>query len=503
MKNTSIPLQYFIIFSFSLFLYSIFFVGFYGSDDLQYASGIRFFAGLSGGEITNIGSLRFTLVLPAAVFAKIGGAVQWAFISQLIYFLILALLIKYILHKTESALISTLGTLSCLSAPIVSIFSPSLLPDTILTTYILLHAILLEKSINNKFNIFICGVILGLIYSSKEASMIYMLPWWAYLLYKFLEKGWKEFFLNGVLYASGFMAVFSIDTLIQFYATDAILPRLSGGLDAAQKARAFMDRQGYLPNDRLRFALNRLDKGYSFIHLIIITPILIAIALSRGIKNIRFEIAIYASGIWIFIYNTFGSISFSEYIGVPIQSRYYMPSQTLLLISAIMLISKVLSGSLGKIFISMGLIILTVVHIIFALPVAGKIYGASNYRLTAAAVEKATGINKSPIFFSKNIFARTRYGTMDAVKPWPENEQDLSDCRYWLLTDDAGEISEIKRGKADTEFNIYPVTSPRSRMASIAQMYGLGPIFPEKVSNFQLIYVDRCKETKKLNQERF
>ncbi|SFQ52277.1 glycosyltransferase family 39 protein [Nitratireductor indicus] len=504
MKNRLVNFQYAIIFIFSIFLYSIFFVGFYGSDDLQYASGIRFFAGLNGGEITNIGSLRFPLVLPGAVFAKLGGAVQWAFVSQLLYFLILSFIIYFIIKKNTNVNISTAGAMSCISIPAVSIFSPSLLPDSIISIFILIHALTFEKSINNKFHIFLSGIVLGFIYSSKEASMLYIIPWWIYFLIYFSRNGWVEFFLKGSLYASGFTLIFLTDALIQFYATGAVLPRLYGGLDAAQNARAFMERQGYLPIDRLRFALSQLNKGYSFIFLMIIPPILAASTLRKrpvNFQDIRFEIILYSAGIWIFLYNTFGTISFSEYIGVPIQTRYYIPSYIFLLISTIILLSKTFTGSIANTSISISLICLTSMHLFSAIPVAGQIYGASNYRLTAAAVEKAKGIDMSPIFFSKDIFARTRYGTMEAVKQWPGNEHFPSDCRYWLLSSDANEISRIKGDQPDAEIAVYPVTSPRSRVAFITQMYGLGPIFPEKVSNLQLMHVNKCKETNS-DQER-
>ena len=314
-KNTAQILT--LILVFGLLLRLLFFIGVTSGDDLGY---YQFAYELTQGKFNpaaDYHSVRIGLIYPTALFYKLFGINEFTSnLLPLITSISFILLIFYLGREMFDERTGLIAAFLLSFFPLHVFYSTVLFPDLPSAFFVGLGVFLFFKAEHKKLNInyLACGVCIGIAYLMKELSVLIFIFFVIHILYTKSSK--KEH----ILILLGFLIIFSIETTYYTIMTSNPLYRYEvANLQQAYITKTF--HYNYLAN-----LPSRLFLHYPYILLTEIgkffyVPILFSIVYLTLKKNKK----ILPSLFWIvpiFIYLNFGSSSLTEYIPLPVGTRY-------------------------------------------------------------------------------------------------------------------------------------------------------------------------------------
>lgn len=309
----------------SAMLGGYYYIGPFGSDDLQYVQ-------LVAGGAPALGTGRF------AISGYYWLLANWLGIQQAAYsFFLFGAAIgiaTYLLSKRfVPEHVAMLSGLLAAFNPLTFYYSAAILPDNPLGLFYVIHV--------GTFAIYawgrggcacaaLSGAMLAACYATKEASMVFAAP--TALVGAWLLATRRASILRGVVvFVVAFVAVIAVDIFASWLLLGDPVFRLtySVGHDVVGHARKYMDSQGVLPWERLAYVV---DRSLAFIPKSVLLLNAVAIVamplLAWRHRRDLLAPAIYASvsAFVVVAYLTWGTISLKDYVGVPLQVRYYLPA---------------------------------------------------------------------------------------------------------------------------------------------------------------------------------
>lgn len=402
-----------------------FFAGLYGSDDLQYVAGAY---GLGGQvpDYATIGGGRYTITAPLRFFLiASSGDLQIAVLGFTLMYIAGACVVCCLVSRVASKSTALLSGILVVSNPLLFIYSGAVLPDNVLAILYACAALVLARwgvgydTRLVRFGLLVLvGGAAGLSYITKEASVVFMLPLCVYAAYFSIRRGGGAEFVMTVSFGLlGFGLVLLGDMALSSYTFGHPFARLAyaSELNLVDGVRKFMDRQGTYPWERLSTVWDQFWTTWPAVVLYLVgAGYLVAVrgSLVNFFRSVDGVIAVSAA--WTFAYLTWGSVSLREYIGVPLQERYFAPCAVLLCVlfarALVELYERHFSGRTRLACITV--VLLVGWQVLWPLDRAGDIYRAAEHRELRTAVASQRLLSPEvPIFVDHYFNMRgARYG---------------------------------------------------------------------------------------------
>ena len=409
-----------------------YFTGLYGSDDLQYVAGAL---GLGGSvpEYATLGGGRYTVTAPLRLFLSLaGGDLQLAVAGFTLLYIASAFVVYALVASFAGRRVAAIAGVLVIANPLLFIYSGAVLPDNILAASFTCSVLLLARwcygadTERAKAKLLVLvGVSAGLCYVTKEASLVFLLPLCVYTAYSAnRDGGWWRLGASVALGLAGFVIVLAMDMAISTYTFGHPFARLAyaSELDLVDGLRSFMDRQGTYPWERLKTVWDQIWSSWPGVVIYLAAAVYLAVIRGSFASFVRSADGVVAlSAAWTFAYLTWGSVSLREYIGVPIQERYFAPVAVLLCVllarAAGELHKRHSGGSSWPAVV--GLALLVGWQVTWPLERAGNIYRAVEHReLSALVVAQKLSSPSVPIFVDRYFYLRgARYGHLPIAGP--------------------------------------------------------------------------------------
>jgi hypothetical protein len=397
----------------------LFFTGLYCSDDINYTKMARFLAGVFRYR-DDIGKFdtyfRMAMIFPYGMFLKMFPNIKLYFtpIYFSIVFTAICLSVYYITYQWTGRYYALVASILTITNPLLFIYSGAVLPDNPISLMLLwsvffwgcyLKSSIEEtKKINVKKMLLLvaAGFLAIMVYTMKEVLLCFFLPLSVLTIIKVRKMTIRNIAITAAFLISGVLLGLIIDCLLSFIYFGRPLARLEAILqdeELMNSFKAFMAQQGKTFFQRLAYALYKIDEEWKFFPYYwgpVFAGIIIHV-LAKFKKNQLHFIAVVSTAAFIFLFNTFASVSLKEYIGIPIQARYYAPMTPLLMVGLTMALKIMYEFIIGTGLIKIGgifgflpaiskVIVLVLVVLVAFIQVdhnllnAGNIYRASDYR---------------------------------------------------------------------------------------------------------------------------
>lgn len=421
---------------FSSLVGTYYFTGLYASDDMQYVTGAQALLGHSAIGPT-LGGTRLTMSIPLALFIGVTGSAQIAAAGFIVFYVALVLLTYWTGRQASGYRCGIIAGWLVACCPLLFFYAGAILPDNILALAYLFHlgAIARLVQMTNEGHIahykrkayvmaFCAGLSFGLCYATKEASIAFFIPSVIYAAI-FLKRAGQKIAYRLVAAATiGCILVVSADALINWaeFGDPIIRLTLMKSRDTIGDARKFMAYQGYYPLDRFGTLYAVVSKIWAHAWLFLTIAIVSACYLTIKSKTFFTGAHVFFCGaLSALVYMAVGPIGLHEYIGVPIQARYYAPvAPPLCLVIAIACsyVSREGRNVLGLLVSSCIVVLLCFVQVLSPAPSAGKMYGSAFVQstLNATSLIKSRYAN-AEIYSDPYISRVTVYGLPIALKP--------------------------------------------------------------------------------------
>lgn len=334
-----------------------FFTGYYASDDREYL-----YAGqallnadvIADGE--SVGYLRLTMSSWIALLLKLGADIQLVAASFLVFHQLLNVAVFFIGRWIGGNSVGLLAAYLLGTAPLTVYFSTMILPDAMLSVLMLVAIALFQLAYTRSqsgamrvVTLAASGLLIGLGYLTKESALI-LLPFcavaWLIAEFRNLRPAalWAQrhdAVLRGVAFVAGFAAVFGIEFAFYWYMSGEPVFRLGWAvteLDPGTKAH--LARYGFDP-------LERWQHISRFLLETNMVPLWLGCFLAGGFVLypiiVRRYWILYAAPLWIFLYQTWGSLQLRAYVPPSIKDRYYIPVLAFAVVIAIAALWKIVS----------------------------------------------------------------------------------------------------------------------------------------------------------------
>ena len=308
-----------------------FYTGYYASDDMSYLGSVMTIA--QGGQITpDLASARLAVVLPAsAVYYLTNGSLFLTIFSFTFYHLGLVCacyILGQVAHNKDTGAIAALIAACC---PLSYVFAGAALPDVALAMWVGLWAAAVvygaritgNVAISNvrRYRVWIlAGLLNGIAYSVKESGLILAVPAALAMICSTPKNYRHQVFLVGICYSIGISVVLGIELVLLYAISGQWIFRL-GIVTTEQHASILKELAAASGPVYLRFA-----KAY---HLVV--PFIGKIGLIAASISVLLYCALRKSlpflaylVIWVVVYQTIGSTSFSNYVPPALVHRYYL-----------------------------------------------------------------------------------------------------------------------------------------------------------------------------------
>jgi len=415
-------------------LAAYFFTGLYGSDDISYAN---ILVALRSDTDFSPWASRWLVSLPYALFGQLFGLNPFWAVSIASIEYVLLVLCSVILARKLCSPWSALGAgFLVASCPLVLIYSGALLPDNILAIVILaqIFCALEAYEATTEWKLqrwsLLTGAMQALAYTVKEPALIFCVAG-PVLLIALALRDLRYALKAAAAMACGFAIIFVLDLAIGAILFDNPFARFVGAELTFDKARERMlQRDGAYPLERIGKAAQFLSKSWSvggvgigpaFVPISILAPIIHFFPHFRQFGLILVSTTLSS----MTLYHLAGSISLTEYIGVPLQVRYLAPAAVLLIILAVTIVDRILQlisaewrviGGAAALFLG---IMFGCLSVYAAAPSAGQIYYYSLVQefLTSYSVLRKRQ-PKVPIYAGPTVTKRILdYGLVHDVLP--------------------------------------------------------------------------------------
>lgn len=384
----------------SALLAAYFYVGPFGSDDLQYVQ-------LAVGGKPSLGTARYAVSGYYLFWARWLDVWLAAYAFFLYAFALGAAAYVFARKFVAEPAAMLAGVLTAFH-PLAFYYAAAILPDNPLGLFFLIHVGAFAAFAWRNGGLWMAalsGAALGACYATKEASVVFAAPT-AFAGTWLLVSRRKDVWKGALVFVGALAVVVLADMGISRILFGDPIYRLtySAEHDVVAKAKVYMDTQGIRPADRFDYVVRRLDEFVPASVLLLNGVAVVGLPLlAWRWKRDLFAAALYvsASAVTVFAYLTWGSISIKEYVGVPLQARYYLPAMPLVAICT----ATILWGACNwthrrtragvAVFVVLG-VALVGMQATKPIPSAGRAYRAQEMAAMSRAVsqvrEKSRGI---------------------------------------------------------------------------------------------------------------
>lgn len=415
-----------------------YFTGFFGSDDLSYVSGAY---GLSGGTppYAIVGGARYTITIPLRMLLEVAGhdpqrAVVWFSVVYLLLSIVVYLLVSRLYGRGAGIC----SALLVIANPILFLYSGAILPDNVLALFlassVLLFACWLRacessSATRNKAMLFVAAALAGCCYATKEASTLFFVPLAVYGILALRRNSGQQALLILAVAFSGFLSVVCMDALLSGYIYGDPFIRLNAAenMDVIGSAERIMSKQGIYPWQRVANLWGQFSRTWPTIPVYFIA-ILYLVIMHRRIGSFMASTdgIVAVTAVWIFTFLTFGSVSIKQYVGIPLQERYYAPGAVLLCICLGRAVADLAmrASTRGQGVLWGAVAALMMIQVAWPASLAGNIYRAREYRATVAAVKNASRLYPDvPVFVDSYLAFRVLgYGSVKGAGVLRDND---------------------------------------------------------------------------------
>lgn len=407
-----------------------YFTGLFGSDDLAYINGAAGFG--QAPHYALLGAARYTISFPLRVMLEISGnEPQRAVFGFVVVFMVLALTVYLLVRKLYDKREALLSSMLVVVNPVLYFFAGAVLPDNMLSilfvTAILFFAywyrnIRTDPSIGG-WSLFLASSFAALCYVTKEAALAFFVPVAVYALWTIRKLPLSLAAKHLGLGLGGTACVLLGDLLISYgiFGDPLIRFTVAKNMNVVEEAAKFMSYQGTAPAERFNYAYGQFKALWPAVPLYVASIFVLAWR-HRSIPRFLCSVdgIVSVSAIWVLLFLTFGTISLHEYVGIPIQVRYYAPAAVLFCIVMARAVSPWLASSgIWRTAATALLVVMIVYQVVFPLERAGDIYRAREFRAFQGAVSNAQeqfpGV---PIYADEYFsFRALGYGARHGVQP--------------------------------------------------------------------------------------
>lgn len=307
-----------------------FFTGHYSSDDCTY-----FLAGdrlVRDGALPNLsqGAIRLTLAgWNALVIWLFGPQVQIVAASYILFHQFLNALTFVLIKRLSDTRAAALGTYYVATFPLLLVYSGMILPDMPVACGCVLAFICYlswrgnreSRSVKAWWTLFASGVCVGLAYMAKEAALVLLPFFFAAWLTSIKRSRIVASIVQGAAFACGFFVVLLGEYLTLSHLAGESFFRLGWATESVDSGvRAAVNRYGYEPLGRLGWVGQRLGDD--------VWPLTLKVAIVASLFAFPFVRqrcwSVLLLPLWIFAFQTWGSMNVRSYTPPTIQARYYI-----------------------------------------------------------------------------------------------------------------------------------------------------------------------------------
>lgn len=377
-----------------------YFTGLFGSDDLAYINGASGFG--HAPYYALLGAARYTMSVPLRVMLELSGnEPQRAVFGFVLVFISLALIVYFLVRKIFGERDALVSSALIVVNPVLFFFAGAVLPDNMLSILFVAAVLLFAhwygcvRADPDKggWSLFFAASFAALCYVTKEAALAFFLPIAIYafgVIFRMPRPAAVRHLAWGL---AGTAGVLLGDLLLSYllFGDPLIRFTVAENMNVVEEAAKFMSYQGTRPVERFNYAYGQFKALWPAIP-IYVAAVLLLIWRHRSFKRFvcSADGVICLSGLWVVVFLTFGSISLREYVGIPIQVRYYAPAAALFCIAMARVASPWLASSTGWRIVGVAfLVLLSIQQVVFPAERAGDIYRAREFRAFQAAVSNA------------------------------------------------------------------------------------------------------------------
>lgn len=415
------------LFCISAVMAAYYFIGPFGSDDLQYVQ-------LANGGASHLGTARYAVSAVYALFVA-HSSIQAAAYGFFLYSFLLALATYWIARRFLSQKVAVSAAVLVACNPVVFYYSAAILPDNALALFFWLHvglfAIYVWRS-RNALHAACSGAALAACYATKEASLVFALP--TVVLGGWLLLTQTTRVARGVAaFVAGFVVVLIADMVASAMLHGDPIYRLNYMLDrdVVGSAEQFMATQGTLPQQRFAYIVQRMLAYWPGPALTAhgLALLLLPALAWRWYRPLSGPAAyVAASGLAVVAYLTWGSVSLSHYVGVPLQVRYYAPAVAPAAVALAAIVWAVVDRAKPARVASVAgiavIVLVIVPQMLRPAPHAGNAYRARE----VVAIGRAIAVAKAsypalPVIGDTYVSGRyVQYGEQMGALPWSSRE---------------------------------------------------------------------------------
>ncbi|MCI5066440.1 glycosyltransferase family 39 protein [bacterium] len=323
------------------FILSIFSLsGFYVSDDATYLSSI---VSLANGEplLNSLGSVRYPLIVPGVLVYLLTKSSLLTICFGVLYHPLLVYVAYWMTRKLSNSSAGFIAGCLVAISPTLYLYSGTLLPDTPQAFWSALWLVAMYTGVQRGLSLrrralwfFLASLCNGLAYFTKESGLL-LAPLGALFAFFAPQLAVRQRFLVAVVYCGGIALCFLGEFLAIYLLSDQALWRL-GVVGNEENTAALLRRsrsQGLYPGDRFAYWFQRVSRtnGESVLYLLGVVSVVYPFLPRRSWL-------VWCTAVWLFLYLTFGTTSFSSYLPPSIQDRYY----AVIIVPAAIMIAQVL-----------------------------------------------------------------------------------------------------------------------------------------------------------------
>ncbi|MGS1076558.1 ArnT family glycosyltransferase [Pseudoxanthomonas beigongshangi] len=377
-----------------------YFTGLFGSDDLAYINGAAGFG--QAPYYALLGAARYTISVPLRVMLELSGnEPQRAAFGFVVVFIALALAVYFLAGKIYDKRVALLSSVLVVVNPVLFFFAGAVLPDNMLSILFVAAVLLFacwyqcvrSNPSSGGWSLFLASTFAALCYVTKEAALAFFLPVAVYALWTIRKLplplaarhlGWG---------LGGTVCVLLGDLLLSYgiFGDPLIRFTVAKNMNVVEEAAKFMSYQGSTPVERFHYAYGQFKALWPAVP-IYLASILFLVWQHRSVSRFVCSVdgIVSLSAVWVMLFLTFGTISLHEYVGIPIQVRYYAPAAVLFCVVLARAVSPWLAST--TIWRAAAMVLLTalmIYQVTFPAERAGDIYRAREFRAFQAAVSNA------------------------------------------------------------------------------------------------------------------
>jgi hypothetical protein len=340
-NSAGYPIAIAVVVTVGFFLRLIFMTGPIGSDDTRYLEFANYFVSFTPFSYIDHAGGRLLFLFLIGIPNAIGGHAIYAAIANVCYSLVTDLMLVLFCWKTLGRRASLIAAIIMAVNPINIIYPGMILPDTLLTLFLVASGILLyyaqqDARLKNRYVKFACsGALACFAYMCKDPGILMLPIVGVFFFFVPFDGRLRERLIAPLLFFAGFFVVFFLDGLVYYAYTGDLFYKITATTVCHNQDIPHLGIAGFLQTTFDNF-VDTFKRGTFFlVPLHLGLPVMfLASMVDRRTRILS------CIGLFILLYLIFGSSSLSALIPLPFQVRYFQPVIPFVAIAAGVLVTR-------------------------------------------------------------------------------------------------------------------------------------------------------------------